>query len=67
MTTQAKQNKRVAKLYERGWTITEAADQLGVNQAHLGRVLSGERESKRLLKRVSELPAKELILRRKKS
>lgn len=53
-------------LYARGWTIVEAAEYLGVNQCHLGRVLKGERISKRLLDKVVRLPRKNLNLKRSK-
>ena len=41
----------------RGWTYRRAAPVLGVTYQHLCLVLNGRRESRRLLRAVSQLPA----------
>jgi len=51
-------------LYDRGWTLNEAAFALDVNPGHLSRVLNGDRESRRLVNRVKALPKKKLQFRR---
>jgi hypothetical protein len=43
-------------LKNRGWTYREAAPVLGVCFTHLCRVLTGERVSESLLRRISEIP-----------
>jgi len=40
----------------KGWTYRTAAPELGVCYQHLCLVLTGNRESRRLLKRISALP-----------
>lgn len=42
----------------KGWTLRTAAARLGVNHAHLYRVLQGERHSASLVARVQKLPAR---------
>lgn len=51
-------------LYGNGWTIQEASKALGCHKGHLSLVLSGKRKSERLIKRVYQLPFKELELRK---
>jgi transcriptional regulator with XRE-family HTH domain len=48
------QAKRELKL--KGWSYRAAAPRLGVGFVHLSRVLNGQRESKRLLTAIEELP-----------
>ncbi len=45
-----------AEFRRKGWTYRSAANRLGVDVGHLYRVLTGERESRRLLSRVASLP-----------
>lgn len=52
-------------LYDRGWTLREAAEELQVNPGHLCRVLKGGRQSRRLLMRVRALPKQRLQFCRK--
>lgn len=48
-------------LRERGYTYRSAAALLGVNFTHLHRVCIGERPSRSLLRRVSELPNRQEV------
>jgi len=43
-------------LREKGWSYRVGAKQLGVNFTHLHRVLTGERQSARLLRAIEDLP-----------
>lgn len=53
-------------IYGQGWTLRGAAEFLSVNPGHLSRVIRGERISKRLMTRVSQLPRQRLVLRNNK-
>ena len=66
METLAQEPISVQWLYSQGWTVKEAAEYLKVNKGHLSRVLSGNRQSKRLLRKVALLPYKTLKLRQSK-
>ena len=46
-------------LRDRGYSYRDAAPELGVCYQHLALVLSGRRESARLLRRIAALPRKE--------
>lgn len=48
--------KRILKA--RGWSYRAAAPALGVCYQHLACVLTGRRQSRRLLARISQLPTK---------
>lgn len=52
-------HKRLLK--KKGWSYRKAAPVLGVHFTHLDRVLQGARESRALLQRIEELPAREEI------
>lgn len=54
--TPAIRHKRL--LAEKGWSYRTAATELDVHWTHLNRVLQGERISKRLLKRIEQMPRK---------
>ena len=43
-------------LKAKGWSYRRAAPHLGVNYVHLALVLTGKRESRRLLHRIAALP-----------
>jgi hypothetical protein len=43
---------------QRGWSYRAAAPRLGVCYQHLALVLTGRRESRRLLHAISKLPAR---------
>ncbi len=45
-----------ATLKRRGWTQVAAARELGCHRIHLAKVLTGTRQSKSLLERISRLP-----------
>lgn len=47
------------RLQAKGWTQSAAAEELGVRFEHVNRVLNGHRESRSLLRRLEELPARE--------
>lgn len=51
-------NTETAKLRQAGLRQKEVADACGVSTRHLRMVLSGERESKSLLRKVEELKKK---------
>lgn len=53
-----KASNKAAKrtLKARGWTYRRAAPLLGVTYQHLCLVLNGQRESARLLRRISAIP-----------
>jgi lambda repressor-like predicted transcriptional regulator len=46
-------------LKKRGWSYRTAAPRLGVCYQHLALVLTGRRESRRLLAAIAKLPARE--------
>lgn len=46
----------LAELRAKGWTLRPAAKHLGVNFTHLHRVLTGERHSASLLRKIAKLP-----------
>ncbi len=45
-------------LAQRGWSLRTAAPLLGVHFGHLQKVLTGQRESHSLLRRIEHLPSK---------
>lgn len=47
-----------AMLREKGWSYRVGAKALGVNFTHLHRVLTGERQSQRLLAAIEALPVR---------
>lgn len=49
----------LAEFYRKGWTLTPAAERLGVHRSHLHRVLIGERQSPPLVARIRKLPPRE--------
>jgi hypothetical protein len=49
-------NKARTTLKSLGWSYRSAADELGVHYVHLAKVLTGRRESKRLLTAIDALP-----------
>lgn len=59
------------QLYSKGWSIRTAAREIGCTPPHLSKVLSGERKSKSLTRRLMALPkvtpskyaAKQLIIK----
>lgn len=53
-TTTRRAAKRALKT--KGWSYRRAAPVLGVTYQHLSEVLNGNRESQRLLARISSLP-----------
>jgi transcriptional regulator with XRE-family HTH domain len=55
-TFSADASPELLKLRRKGWTLRPAARELGVDHAHLYRVLRGQRESISLLARVAALP-----------
>lgn len=52
------EHQRLADLRAKGWTLRPAAKHLGVNFTHLHRVLTGERHSASLLRKIETLPAR---------
>jgi hypothetical protein len=52
-------HKRLLK--KKGWSYRKAAPVLGVHFTHLDRVLQGTRESRALLQRIEDLPAREAV------
>jgi len=57
----------VSWLYEKGWTVAAAARQLKRSKPHLYNVLTGKRQSKKLLAAVDALPPRPLSLRERLS
>lgn len=47
-------------LHEKGWSYRTAAVVLGVHYTHLARVLTGRRVSKSLLRRIYEIPSRQI-------
>lgn len=50
-----------ATLKKNGWSYRTAAPYLGVGYQHLAKVLTGRRESRRLLQAIGELPKREEV------
>ncbi len=48
----------------KGWSYRAAAPLMGVSYQHLAHVLTGRRESRKLLKLIHDLPAKEVAIGR---
>jgi hypothetical protein len=48
------------KLKSKGWSYRSAAPLLGVHYCHLCRVLTGKRESRRLLLAIDALPPRKM-------
>lgn len=65
METQG-QRPTLNELYSKGWTLTQAARELGVSHSHLSRVLNDDdpRTSERLVDRVKALPKRRLRTRK---
>ncbi len=57
----------VSWLYEKGWTVAAAARRLKRSTPHLYYVLTGKRQSKKLLAAVDALPQRSLSLRERLS
>lgn len=54
ITKDVREARRTLK--RRGWTYQTAVEALGCSYGHLAQVLTCRRDSRRLLKRISELP-----------
>lgn len=52
-----------ATLRGRGYSVRRAAERLGVSRGHLHRVVTGERESASLVRRIELLPQAEVPMR----
>jgi len=59
MKTNLKNQNAKRSLKRKGWSYRTAAPRLGVCYQHLALVLTGRRESRRLLLAIDRLPARE--------
>ena len=59
MKSNQKNNAAKRTLKRKGWSYRTAAPRLGVCYQHLALVLTGRRESRRLLLAIDSLPARE--------
>jgi len=48
------------QLYAKGWTVTQAAREIGVTSTHVSAVINGRRISKRVTQQLWALPHREL-------
>jgi transcriptional regulator with XRE-family HTH domain len=59
LSQEVRKGRRI--LRERGWTYESAAEKLGYSVTHLSWVLTGRRDSARVLEAISQLPNREEV------